>query len=288
MTTYAVTAATGQLGRLAVEGPPAARGHPVRRRRRRPHPRQGRGPRRPRRRRPARGTTPTAPPWTPPWPVVDRLLLVSGSEVGSAWPSTPTSSRPRGPPASSASVYTSLLRADTSASPLAPRAQGHEEVIRASGLPHVLLRNSWYYENYHGQPRPVPGHGRGPGGHHDGRISAPAAPTTPPRPPRPCSPTTRAGHLRTRRRDVHLRRPRRDRHRGHRHDRRRARRLRRGSTSARWRATGLDAGTAGFVAALDASIANGDLQTDSTDSPTSSAAGFVLARRRVAAAHTAS
>lgn len=45
-------------------------------------------------------------------------------------------------------VYTSILRADTSEISLAPDHKATEELIRASGLPFTVLRNSWYTENY--------------------------------------------------------------------------------------------------------------------------------------------
>ena len=45
-------------------------------------------------------------------------------------------------------AYTSLLRADTSAMILAGDHKATEELIGASGLPFVFLRNGWYLENY--------------------------------------------------------------------------------------------------------------------------------------------
>ncbi|MGW3604895.1 MULTISPECIES: NAD(P)H-binding protein [unclassified Micromonospora] len=45
-------------------------------------------------------------------------------------------------------IYTSILRADTTTNPLAPEHKATEEILAASGLPHTVLRNSWYTENY--------------------------------------------------------------------------------------------------------------------------------------------
>lgn len=45
-------------------------------------------------------------------------------------------------------VYTSVLRADTSALSLAAEHRETEAAIIASGLPYSLLRNGWYFENY--------------------------------------------------------------------------------------------------------------------------------------------
>ena len=44
-------------------------------------------------------------------------------------------------------AYTSILRADVSALALAKVHKATEEIIRASGLPFVFLRNGWYFEN---------------------------------------------------------------------------------------------------------------------------------------------
>jgi NAD(P)H dehydrogenase (quinone) len=48
-------------------------------------------------------------------------------------------------------AYTSVLRADTSDLALAPEHKATEALIRESGIPFTLLRNGWYIENYTGQ-----------------------------------------------------------------------------------------------------------------------------------------
>ncbi|MEV4145568.1 SDR family oxidoreductase [Amycolatopsis sp. NPDC049691] len=45
-------------------------------------------------------------------------------------------------------AYTSILAADTSKLSLAPDHKATEEAIRASGVPFTFLRNGWYTENY--------------------------------------------------------------------------------------------------------------------------------------------
>lgn len=78
----------------------------------------------------------------------DKLLLISASEVGRRVPQH----RAVIDAAKAAGVgllaYTSLLHADTSPLPLAAEHKETESLIRASGLPAVILRNGWYTENY--------------------------------------------------------------------------------------------------------------------------------------------
>jgi len=69
-------------------------------------------------------------------------------------------------------AYTSITRADTSPLGLAPEHLATEEALAASGLPHVLLRNSWYVENYTGQAAQQLEHGVVLGAAGEGRVSA--------------------------------------------------------------------------------------------------------------------
>src|SRR5690606_17013477 len=71
-------------------------------------------------------------------------------------------------------AYTSLLRADTSPLGLAPEHRETEAMLRESGLPHVLLRNGWYTENYAMSIPAALAHGVLMGCAGDGRISAAA------------------------------------------------------------------------------------------------------------------
>ena len=78
----------------------------------------------------------------------DKLLLISSSEVGRRTPqhrAVITAAKAAGV---GLLAYTSILHADTSPLPLAAEHKETESLIRASGLPAVILRNSWYTENY--------------------------------------------------------------------------------------------------------------------------------------------
>ena len=92
---------------------------------------------------------------------VDKLLLISSSEVGQRAPQH----RAVIDAAKAAGVkliaYTSLLRADTSALGLAAEHKETEAALRASGVPFVLLRNGWYAENYAGTAPTAVGAWRG-------------------------------------------------------------------------------------------------------------------------------
>lgn len=79
---------------------------------------------------------------------VDRLLLVSGSEVGKR-----SSQHANVLGAAKTAgvvfiVYTSLSHADSSVSPLAPEHRATEEALAKTGIPFAALRNNWYTENY--------------------------------------------------------------------------------------------------------------------------------------------
>jgi len=147
MTTYAVTGATGHLGRLAVaellaRGVPAtdvvalARtpekaadlGVPVRR-------------------------ADYSDPATLPAALagVDVLLLVSGNEMGRRVAQHSAVIEAAKAAGVRRVAYTSIAAADRSANPLAPEHKATEEALQASGLPFTLLRANWYLENYTAQ-----------------------------------------------------------------------------------------------------------------------------------------
>ncbi|AMM51757.1 NmrA family transcriptional regulator [Rufibacter sp. DG15C] len=81
---------------------------------------------------------------------IDTLLLISGSEVGKR------AAQHQNVIASAKNagvkwiVYTSLLHADTSTLSLAGEHRSTEEALKESGIPHTILRNGWYTENYTG------------------------------------------------------------------------------------------------------------------------------------------
>jgi len=78
----------------------------------------------------------------------NKVLLISSSEVGQRAKqhrSVIDAARRAGV---KLLVYTSVLRADTSPLGLAAEHKETEAMIRASGVPFTLLRNSWYTENF--------------------------------------------------------------------------------------------------------------------------------------------
>jgi NAD(P)H dehydrogenase (quinone) len=103
---------------------------------------------------------------------IDRLLLVSGSEVGQrVVQHTNVIEAARGAGVRFV-AYTSVTRADASDLALAVEHRATEERLAASGLPHALLRNSWYLENYTSQLSTVLEHGAVLGAAGSGRVSA--------------------------------------------------------------------------------------------------------------------
>ena len=78
----------------------------------------------------------------------DKLLLISSSEVGRRVPQHRAVINAAKAASIGLLAYTSILRADTSPLPLAAEHKETESLIRTSGLPAVILRNSWYTENY--------------------------------------------------------------------------------------------------------------------------------------------
>lgn len=103
---------------------------------------------------------------------VDRLLLISGNALGE---------RPRQhqaviDAAKQAGVgyiaYTSILRADETPIKLGAEHRATEASLKASGLSYDLLRNGWYNENYIGALKPQVEAGVITGAQGDGRINS--------------------------------------------------------------------------------------------------------------------
>jgi len=80
----------------------------------------------------------------------DRVLLVSGSEVGQRVAQHSAVISAAASAGVSQLVYTSAPRATTSSLVLAPEHKATEEAIVAAGVPATILRNNWYTENYLG------------------------------------------------------------------------------------------------------------------------------------------
>jgi len=79
---------------------------------------------------------------------VDTVLLVSGSEVGQRVAQHKAVIDAAKDAGAAKLVYTSAPKATTSDLVLAPEHKATEELIAASGVPSVILRNNWYTENY--------------------------------------------------------------------------------------------------------------------------------------------
>ncbi|MDX6021720.1 SDR family oxidoreductase [Scandinavium sp. V105_16] len=103
---------------------------------------------------------------------VDKLLLISGSEVGQR----ATQHRNVINAAKAAGVkfiaYTSLLHADKSPLGLHHEHVDTENMLAASGIPFTLLRNGWYTENYLASAPPAIEHGVFIGAAGDGKIAS--------------------------------------------------------------------------------------------------------------------
>lgn len=79
---------------------------------------------------------------------VDVLLLVSGSEVGRRVVQHGNVIAAARRAQVGHIAYTSVLRADSTPLVLAPEHKATEQLLIESGLPYTLLRNGWYFENY--------------------------------------------------------------------------------------------------------------------------------------------
>jgi len=79
---------------------------------------------------------------------VDKVLLISSSEVGQRAKQHRVVIEAAKRAGVKLLAYTSILHADTSVLGLAGEHKETEAAIRASGIPFVFLRNGWYTENY--------------------------------------------------------------------------------------------------------------------------------------------
>lgn len=198
---------------------------------------------------------------------VQRLLLVSGSEPGGRIAQHTAVIDAAVAAGVERIAYTSILNADDTTNPLAGEHQATEAVLRASGVPFTLLRNGWYLENYTAQLDQYLARGEVVGATGGGKVSgAPRADYAVAAATALLSdadgetvyelggPAFGFDELAATISEVtgtpvaH-------------------RNLAVDQYAKELEQAGLDAGTAGFVAALDASIAAGDLVTDSDDLP---------------------
>lgn len=103
---------------------------------------------------------------------VDKLLLVSSSEVGQRVRHHRNVIDAAVEEEVGLLAYTSILKADTSRMQLASEHRATEELIHQSGIPFVMLRNGWYVENYTENLASALEHGALLGSANGGRISA--------------------------------------------------------------------------------------------------------------------
>ncbi|MFJ8471978.1 SDR family oxidoreductase [Kitasatospora sp. NPDC094011] len=78
----------------------------------------------------------------------DRVLLISGNEFGHRVAQHGAVIDAAKAAGVALLAYTSVLAAPTATFRIAEEHQGTEELLRASGVPFALLRNGWYTENY--------------------------------------------------------------------------------------------------------------------------------------------
>jgi NAD(P)H dehydrogenase (quinone) len=102
---------------------------------------------------------------------VDKLLLISSSEIGQRAAQHKAVIAAAKSAGVGRIVYTSLLRADTSPLSLAPEHVETEHELKASGVPYTILRNGWYHENSTASAKAAVAAGALIGASGDGRIS---------------------------------------------------------------------------------------------------------------------
>ncbi|WP_435599980.1 SDR family oxidoreductase [Streptomyces sp. C10-9-1] len=104
----------------------------------------------------------------------DRVLLVSGSEVGRRVPQHTAVVEAARAAGVAQLAYTGILGGPEADFDLAAEHTETERLILASGLPHTLLRNGWYTENYTAHLTQALEHGAVLGSTRGGRIASAA------------------------------------------------------------------------------------------------------------------
>lgn len=103
---------------------------------------------------------------------VDRLLLVSSSEAGKRVAHHANVIAAAKTAHVARIVYTSMLNVDDTTNPLAGEHQDTERILRDCGVAFTLLRNGWYIENYTGALGQYLERGEIVGAAGKGRVSA--------------------------------------------------------------------------------------------------------------------
>ncbi|EEY9362882.1 SDR family oxidoreductase [Escherichia coli] len=103
---------------------------------------------------------------------VEKLLLISSSEVGQRAPQHRNVINAAKAAGVKFIAYTSLLHADTSPLGLADEHIETEKMLADSGIVYTLLRNGWYSENYLASAQAALEHGVFIGAAGDGKIAS--------------------------------------------------------------------------------------------------------------------
>lgn len=103
---------------------------------------------------------------------VDRVLFVSSSAVGQRLGQHRNVIDAAVRQGVSLLAYTSVLRAESTSLALAEDHQATEVYLAETGVPHLLLRNGWYLENYTENMAPALQSGAVYGAAGEGRVSA--------------------------------------------------------------------------------------------------------------------
>ncbi|QXA51376.1 SDR family oxidoreductase [Enterobacter cancerogenus] len=103
---------------------------------------------------------------------VDKLLLISSSEVGQRAAQHQNVINAAKASGVKFIAYTSLLHADTSPLGLHVEHVQTEKALAESGVPYALLRNGWYTENYLASVPPALEHGVFIGAAGEGKIAS--------------------------------------------------------------------------------------------------------------------
>lgn len=103
---------------------------------------------------------------------VDKLLLISSSEVGQRTPQHRNVIHAAKAAGVKFIAYTSLLHADKSPLGLHVEHVETEKMLAESDIPYALLRNGWYTENYLASAPPALEHGVFIGAAGDGKIAS--------------------------------------------------------------------------------------------------------------------
>lgn len=105
---------------------------------------------------------------------IDKLLLISGNEVGQRLPQHLAVIDAAKQAGVKQLFYTSILHADSSPLGLATEHLATEVAIKESGLTYTILRNGWYTENYTGSAKGAVGARAFIGNAGDGKIASAA------------------------------------------------------------------------------------------------------------------